>query len=186
MRLLLYCCCDILGEPLTDKEAKGIIGELDPKRSNKISFDTFLSWWHAQHKGGKKNKSYARKFKFICAGLKKTNFDVDKIIVKPVGIRATTDFRFTFHYEQSNGKLKQISPWHDIPLHHFKDQNIFNFICEIPKWSRAKYEISTGIHSPSTKHNLHESITKSVAFIHIFPFECKDNTIFSAKNLSIF
>ena len=167
---------------MTDKEAKGIIGELDPKRSNKISFDTFLSWWHAQHKGGKKNKSYARKFKFICAGLKKTNFDVDKIIVKPVGIRATTDFRFTFHYEQSNGKLKQISPWHDIPLHHFKDQNIFNFICEIPKWSRAKYEISTGIHffissntiSPSSQNQLH---------LYIFSlFECKDNNPFSKKS----
>eukprot|EP01083_Nonionella_stella_P056170 148088_1 len=133
-----------LGEPLTEKEAKQIIFELDPRQTNEISFDTFLSWWHEQHKGGKRNKSYAQKFKFLCAGLKSKNFDLSKIVVKPVGQRATTEFRFTFHYIQSNNKLKQISPWHDIPLHHFKHQNIFNFVCEIPKWSRAKYEISTG------------------------------------------
>ena len=133
-----------LGEPLTQDEAVAIVKELDPQSLNAISFDTFLSWWHKAHKGGKQNPSYADKFKFITAGLAKKDFDISKIVVKPVGQRATTEFRFTFHYIQNNGKLKQISPWHDIPLHHLTDQNIFNFVCEIPKWSRAKYEISTG------------------------------------------
>ena len=119
-----------LGEPLTTKEAHDILKELDPTKSNAITFDTFLSWWHVQHKGGKKNKSYAQKFKFICAGLKKSDFDVNKIIIKAIGQRNTTEFRYSFHYEQKNGKLKQISPWHDIPLHHFKHQNIFNFVCK--------------------------------------------------------
>merc|ERR1719295_461679 len=133
-----------LGEPLTDKEAIEIIAELDPQKKNAISFDTFLSWWHEEHKGGKKNKSYAQKFKFVFAAITKTDFDVKKIVVKPVGQRNTTEFRYVFHYVQQSGKLKQISPWHDIPLHHHKELNIFNFVCEIPKWSRAKFEIATG------------------------------------------
>ena len=33
-----------------------------------------------------------------------------------------------------------ISPWHDISL---KNGEYYNFICEIPKWSRAKFEIDT-------------------------------------------
>jgi inorganic pyrophosphatase len=38
-----------------------------------------------------------------------------------------------------NNKL--ISPWHDIPLYN-KNKSL-NFICEIPKWTRAKMEINT-------------------------------------------
>ena len=140
-----------LGEPLTDKEAIEIVAELDPQKKNAISFDTFLSWWHEQHKGGKKNKSYAEKFKFVFASITKSDFAIDKVHVKSVGQRNTTEFRYVFHYEQKNKKLKQISPWHDIPLHHHhsgkggQEISIFNFVCEIPKWSRAKFEISTGL-----------------------------------------
>ena len=46
----------------------------------------------------------------------------------------------------------KISPWHDIPL-YVKDVirttspdeplNKYNFICEIPKWTRAKFEVAT-------------------------------------------
>lgn len=38
-----------------------------------------------------------------------------------------------------HGNIK-ISPWHDIPL---KNGDYYNFVCEIPKWSRAKFEIDT-------------------------------------------
>ncbi|VVU95386.1 Inorganic pyrophosphatase [seawater metagenome] len=37
-------------------------------------------------------------------------------------------------------KNKLISPWHDIPL--YNSNNTLNFICEIPKWTRAKMEIN--------------------------------------------
>jgi inorganic pyrophosphatase len=35
---------------------------------------------------------------------------------------------------------KVISPWHEIPL---RDGDYYNFICEIPKFTKAKFEIAT-------------------------------------------
>ena len=37
---------------------------------------------------------------------------------------------------------KKISPWNDINL---KENNLYNFICEIPKWTRDKFEINKTI-----------------------------------------
>merc|ERR1711964_328141 len=44
---------------------------------------------------------------------------------------------------QQNGK--DISPWHDIPLYADKAQKHVNFICEIPKNTAKKFEISRTI-----------------------------------------
>ena len=52
-----------------------------------------------------------------------------------VGEAGTTDFRVVF----KDGD-KTISPWHDIPL---KDGALYNFINEIPKYTKAKMEVST-------------------------------------------
>ena len=46
-------------------------------------------------------------------------------------------YRMTFH-ENDN----PISPWHDIPLKTGKE-DIYNFICEIPKYTKPKMEINT-------------------------------------------
>eukprot|EP00494_Astrolonche_serrata_P028495 UN28762 len=56
------------------------------------------------------------------------------------GNPSTPEFRVFFQYQREDGKLKNISPWHDIPLYERK--GIFNFVCEIPKWTRAKFEIA--------------------------------------------
>jgi inorganic pyrophosphatase len=48
-----------------------------------------------------------------------------------------------FEYEFKDGQLRDISPWHDIPLWADESKNYVHFICEIPKWTRAKYEIAT-------------------------------------------
>ena len=37
----------------------------------------------------------------------------------------------------------QVSLWHDIPLFTSRDPVRVNFVCEIPKFSRKKYEIAT-------------------------------------------
>lgn len=48
-------------------------------------------------------------------------------------------YRMTFH---ENGE--QISPWHDIPLKTEQQEGgIYNFICEIPKYTKPKMEINT-------------------------------------------
>eukprot|EP00597_Dinobryon_sp_UTEXLB2267_P015041 CAMPEP_0170113420 /NCGR_PEP_ID=MMETSP0020_2-20130122/9879_1 /TAXON_ID=98059 /ORGANISM="Dinobryon sp., Strain UTEXLB2267" /LENGTH=259 /DNA_ID=CAMNT_0010339775 /DNA_START=798 /DNA_END=1577 /DNA_ORIENTATION=+ len=51
------------------------------------------------------------------------------------GDLATPEYRIKF---SSDGK--DISPWHDIPL---KDGEYFNFINEIPKYTKAKMEVAT-------------------------------------------
>lgn len=75
-----------------------------------------------------------------------------KIIPKKSGEIGGTDdsenggtdnkYRMTF-YEDNN----PISPWHDIPLktteNGKKDEGIYNFICEIPKYTKPKMEINT-------------------------------------------
>lgn len=52
-----------------------------------------------------------------------------------MGEAGTANFRIKF---AENGKT--ISPWHDIPL---RNGDYFNFVNEIPKNTRAKFEIST-------------------------------------------
>ena len=43
-------------------------------------------------------------------------------------------------YTFKNKKEKKISTWHDVPL--FSNSGNLNFICEIPKWTRKKFEIN--------------------------------------------
>lgn len=71
----------------------------------------------------------------------KFNFWFDSVIARaavtssPTGEAGTVDFRVVF----KDGD-KTISPWHDIPL---KDGDLYNFINEIPKYTKAKMEVST-------------------------------------------
>lgn len=134
-----------LGEPLTEEEAQQAMNELDPDGHGAAGFDEFLLWWHKSHDKGK--SKYGSKFKTLCAKLKPGDFTNENIKLTRVGKEGTTEFRIYFYYESANKKLKQISPWHDIPLYDFgisaSEAKIFNFVCEIPKWTRAKFEITT-------------------------------------------
>ncbi|KAJ1967569.1 Inorganic pyrophosphatase [Dispira parvispora] len=56
-----------------------------------------------------------------------------------VGELGTADYRMYF---EQDGKL--ISPYHDIPLFADEANKIFNMVVEIPRWTNAKMEISTG------------------------------------------
>ncbi|KAJ1415982.1 inorganic pyrophosphatase [Ochromonadaceae sp. CCMP2298] len=57
----------------------------------------------------------------------------------PSGEHGTASYRVNFLDKDGNGS-RPISPWHDIPL---RDGEYFNFITEIPKYTRAKYEVNT-------------------------------------------
>ena len=48
----------------------------------------------------------------------------------------TTDYRL---FLQQDGK--DVSSWHDIPLHN--EDGTLNFVCEIPKETSAKMEVAT-------------------------------------------
>jgi inorganic pyrophosphatase len=56
---------------------------------------------------------------------------------------------FSIFYEHNN---ELISPWHDIPLQN--NDFTYNFICEIPKWTRNKMEISRDLHKNPIKQDI--------------------------------
>mmetsp|Transcript_37198 Transcript_37198/g.86038 ORF Transcript_37198/g.86038 Transcript_37198/m.86038 type:complete len:489 (+) Transcript_37198:55-1521(+) len=134
----------LLGEPLTDEEASDAFRRIDVNQSGDISFDDFLSWFTLAHSRSgmlsKKGLAYNQRFKKLFARIEGL-FDLKNLTVSSQGVIGTLEFRLNFHYND-NGVLKRVSPWHDIPLYS-QDGNV-HFICEIPKWTRKKFEIATG------------------------------------------
>lgn len=134
----------VLGEPLTDEEAKRAFKAMDSNRSGTVSFDDFLAWYTLAHSRSgmlsKKGNAYTARFKKIMQRLGDA-FDVKHLTTFTSGVARSLDFRVQFHYND-NGQLKQISPWHDIPL--FSPDGYVHMVTEIPKFSRAKFEIATG------------------------------------------
>lgn len=57
--------------------------------------------------------------------------------VRQVGAKNTLEYKV---YVEQDGKV--VSPFHDIPLYADKENNIFNMVVEIPRWTNAKLEIS--------------------------------------------
>jgi inorganic pyrophosphatase len=74
--------------------------------------------------------------------------------VEESGEKYTPNYRVHFYFkDMETTAVKKVSPWHDIPycvrdLVRTTPESVsvtrYNFICEIPKWTRAKFEISTG------------------------------------------
>lgn len=58
--------------------------------------------------------------------------------IKKVDLKNSVNYKV--YVERKNGK--PISPLHDIPLNVNIDQQIFNMVVEIPRWSNTKWEIS--------------------------------------------
>ena len=56
---------------------------------------------------------------------------------RQIGAKNTLDYKV---YIEEDGK--PISSFHDIPLYADKENNIFNMVVEIPRWSNAKLEIN--------------------------------------------
>eukprot|EP00937_MAST-01D_sp_MAST-1D-sp2_P000298 g298.t1 len=153
-----------LGEPLADAEAKEAIrfmgaaerrasiavGAGEPKGAGEsVDFASFVKWWHYEHRpderGSRKGARYAAKFKFIKARV--ANPDLGKIVTKGTGAFPSFEFRVEYHQREVDAAtgaetMTQISPWHDVPLNN--PDGSYNFICEIPKWTRRKMEIATG------------------------------------------
>ena len=67
--------------------------------------------------------------------MRTVNFARAAITTTTAGTAGTESFRLVF----KDGD-KTISPWHDIPL---KDGELFNFINEIPRYTKAKMEVAT-------------------------------------------
>ncbi|CAD6195430.1 unnamed protein product [Caenorhabditis auriculariae] len=65
-----------------------------------------------------------------------TGYPVYEIVER--GSLYSLDYRLYF-----KGPEGIISPWHDIPLFADKENQIFNMIVEIPRWTNAKMEMAT-------------------------------------------
>jgi inorganic pyrophosphatase len=57
-----------------------------------------------------------------------------------IGAPNSLDYRV--YFEKEDGTV--ISPFHDIPLFANDQKTVFNMIVEVPRWTNAKLEISTG------------------------------------------
>ena len=66
----------------------------------------------------------------------KGDFDSGKLDPETRGPEKSLEYRIDFSH-----KNRKISPWHDIPYRASPDT--FHMMCEIPKWTRAKFEIAT-------------------------------------------
>jgi len=134
----------VLGEPLNSVELDSAFKAMDASREGWISFEDFLAWYTLAHSTSgmlsKKGTAYTNRFQKLMNKLS-SSFDIRHLTTAVVGEPKSLDFRVQFHYND-NGQLKQISPWHDIPL--FSPDGYVHMVTEIPKFSRAKFEIATG------------------------------------------
>jgi inorganic pyrophosphatase len=55
-----------------------------------------------------------------------------------VRVQGTLEYRVHFKYDG-----QAVSPWHDIPLSPAGVEGPLTFCCEIPKWTRRKFEVAT-------------------------------------------
>jgi len=81
-----------------------------------------------------------------------SDIDLDQVFLESVGEPNTKDHMFYYRYPTAEGSMV-ISPWHDIPLWVEQDKFV-NFICEIPKYSRKKWEIATNIEKNPIKQDI--------------------------------
>jgi inorganic pyrophosphatase len=64
--------------------------------------------------------------------------------VRRSGRPFTKEYRV--YFERAKDKVP-VSPFHDIPLYHDKEKGILNMVVEIPRWSNAKFEVSSNYYS---------------------------------------
>ena len=136
-----------LGEPMNESEADVAMKELDQDGTGEVNFHQFLYWWAESHRNGKKSTRYTERFKLVHAKLQSEHFNVERVITQDSGTPYTLEYRLNFYYKQPNSALRQISPWHDVPLYrvgHGAEGQIYNMVCEIPRYTRAKFECATG------------------------------------------
>lgn len=109
---------------------------------------------------------------------KKTHGSASNLQVLDSGANDTTAFRI--HAVDKDG-AKPISLWHDVSLVHIdpvtnKPTPYLNFVCEIPKFSRKKFEIATDeignpIKQDEKKGQLREvSYFRSFRLLNFFTF----------------
>lgn len=140
--------CKFLGRDMTAEDLQQMKREINAI-GGRITFEKLWAWWRANPETSLKKN---------CFSMVSAHFAVpyhqQQLITKEEGEVYTASYRVRYYFrDMETGEERQVSPWHDIPL-YVRDlvrtkpesvpMNRYNFICEIPKWTRAKFEIATG------------------------------------------
>ncbi|CAM9810429.1 unnamed protein product [Discosporangium mesarthrocarpum] len=80
-------------------------------------------------------------------GMDREDNSSDVLNIVASGEEGTRDYRLQHAMQRRQHSKKVISAWHDIPLYvrgnDGKKSDTLNFVCEIPRCSRKKFEIAT-------------------------------------------
>jgi inorganic pyrophosphatase len=173
------------GETLSDddlQEALELMGVADDGRQE-VSFTTFYDWWTewsatavASSKRGH-SEQYTRRFKLQhTLDVSSKKFDVDLVKRRFQGTMGKKDFRVNFYLAQEGQdelQMTQISPWHDIPLSAGTSSDgvaRYHAVIEIPKWTREKFEISTGELYNPIKQDTKDGELRNLEFYQMFNY----------------
>eukprot|EP00744_Colponema_vietnamica_P003568 GILI01005450.1.p1 GENE.GILI01005450.1~~GILI01005450.1.p1 ORF type:complete len:408 (-),score=99.90 GILI01005450.1:101-1324(-) len=131
--------CQYLGRPLNTSTAE---------MTFPFTFDAFWKWWQATSEDHSSDKFETVSAEFAVP------YHQQQLLVEESGVKYEPTYRVNYYFKDlETNAIKRISPWHDIPMEvrdlvrtigATEPSNRFNFICEIPKWTRAKFEIATG------------------------------------------
>jgi len=102
-------------------------------------------------------------FPFYSPSINLTQLRAMAFSVYEAGAKNSLDYRMYFRGE--NGP---ISPFHDIPMYADKENNIFNMVVEIPRWTNAKMEICTTDALNPIKQDTKKGKLRYVS--HFFPY----------------
>ena len=139
--------CQYLGRPLSSCEP--LTRAVNDIKEDAVTFEAFWSWWQSNSEC----EHCTDAFQVISAEFS-VPYHQQQLLIEERGTKYEPSYRVHYYFRDlETTEIKRISPWHDIPL-EIRDlvrtigthqaSNTFNFICEIPKWTRAKFEIATG------------------------------------------
>lgn len=155
--------CVYLGRNLTAEQAQGMAEELALEASQrptapmmdvdmssiKVTFERFWNWWESKSEAAFGDAAFS-----LIRGHFSEPYHQQQMELEEEGEIFTPSYRVKFFFRDlENGYRRQVSPWHDIPFSvrdpvrtkpPYIAPNRFNFICEVPKWTRAKFEVATG------------------------------------------
>ncbi|KAH8609507.1 putative Inorganic pyrophosphatase [Trypanosoma vivax] len=139
--------CRYLGRDMSEDEVRQMMQDISTMDWH-VTFDRFWAWWcsHPVSSHGS------------CLSMVSADFAVpyhqQQLLTREEGEVHTPSYRVHYYFrDMETGEERQVSPWHDIPLYvrdlvrtkpETQPVNRYNFVCEIPKWTRAKFEIATG------------------------------------------
>eukprot|EP00656_Telonema_subtile_P017942 TRINITY_DN19675_c0_g1_i2.p1 TRINITY_DN19675_c0_g1~~TRINITY_DN19675_c0_g1_i2.p1 ORF type:complete len:350 (+),score=86.81 TRINITY_DN19675_c0_g1_i2:2-1051(+) len=133
---------DRIGTNIQDKDTALIEEQLGIESDASIKVEDFLRWYcNPENDFVFKNKDAKDRFDLSGGSILMdgSEFAISKLRYHDINVPGTFEYRVSFSYNH-----KPISPWHDIPLFpHNAPEDEVHFICEIPKYTRAKFEIAT-------------------------------------------